>query len=70
MQQMLYQDIRPYGCVWPKCYDIIKTSGLRPDVFIVYDVLEVNSDSEEEISGFSVDVFNKIAETVFVANFQ
>ena len=38
--------------------------------FLSYIILEVNSNSEEEVACFSVNLINKIAEAVFISNLK
>lgn len=38
--------------------------------FLFYIILEVNSNSEEEVACFSVNLINKIAEAVFISNLK
>ena len=39
-------------------------------LFLSYIILEVNSNSEEEVASFSVNLINKIAEAVFISNLK
>jgi len=39
-------------------------------LFLFYIILEVNSNSEEEVACFSVNLINKIAEAVFISNLK
>lgn len=39
-------------------------------LFLSYIILEVNSNSEEEVACFSVNLINKIAEAVFISNLK
>lgn len=39
-------------------------------LFLFYIILEVNSNSEEEVASFSVIIFDDIAEAIFISNFE